>query len=102
MQQVNQFFHNYASLIVVLLLSAAANQFNINIKYLQLPASLSPDGIHRTSWLVSPLGTNEMWTIILAFVPGFLLALLAFVEQTLVGSYINHKNQVLKVSNRTV
>lgn len=98
-KQVHQFFHNFAALIVVIVLSIGANQFNINIKYLQIPSSFWPDGINRTTWFVHPLGANQAWTIILALIPGFLLSSLIFIEQQLCGRYINYQCTLLKKGN---
>jgi len=95
-KQVRQFFHNFSSLIVVIALSAAANQFNINIRYLQIPESFAPDNIRRTNWFVSPMGNNEAWTFVLAALPALILSLIIFIEQQLSGRYINHQITLLK------
>ena len=95
--QVHQFFHNFAALIVVIALSASANQFNINIRFLNIPASFAPNGIERTQWIVDPLSKNEGWTIILAVLPAILLAFTVYIEQQLCGRQINNHYALLKV-----
>jgi len=95
-KQVHQFFHNFAALIVVIALSASANQFNINIRYLSIPKSFAPNGIERTQWIVDPLVSNEAWIIVLAVIPAFILALMIFVEQQLSARQINNHYALLK------
>jgi len=95
--KVHQFFHNFAGLIVVIILSASANHFNINIRYLKIPASFSPTGVQRTQWFIDPLRENEVWTVFLAIIPATILALTVFIEQQLCARFINHQHNLLKV-----
>lgn len=95
---MHQLFHNFASLFVVIALSASANQFNINIRFLDIPTSFAPNGLDRTQWIVDPLSKNDGWTIILAIIPAIFLALTIYIEQQLCGRQINNHYALLKVS----
>lgn len=93
--QLHQLFHDMAVLITILIISAIAYQFDVNISYVMVPKGFEPTV--RDTWFVSPLGGNQLWIILLAFIPAVFLSLLIFVEQQVTACCINHKNKFLKV-----
>lgn len=92
--KLHQLFHDMAVLITILIISAIAYQFDVNISYVMVPKGFEPTV--RDTWFVSPLGGNQLWIILLAFIPAVFLSLLIFVEQQVTACCINHKNKFLK------
>jgi len=94
-RQLNHLVNSFTTLFVILIMSSIANQFNINIRYLQLPSHYHPTGT-RSSWFVPVMGTNEYWIIIAALIPGIFLSLLILIEQLFTAGHLNHNEQMLK------
>ncbi|XP_078539976.1 sodium-driven chloride bicarbonate exchanger isoform X1 [Lissotriton helveticus] len=62
---------------------------------LQVPNVFKPTRDDR-GWIISPLGRNPWWTMIIAFVPALLCTILIFMDQQITAVIINRKEHKLK------
>uniref|UniRef100_A0A1A8B3L3 Anion exchange protein n=4 Tax=Nothobranchius TaxID=28779 RepID=A0A1A8B3L3_NOTFU len=62
---------------------------------LSVPDRFEPTSKHR-GWLISPLGTNPWWTLLVAAIPALLCTILIFMDQQITAIIINRKENKLK------
>uniref|UniRef100_A0A4W5P144 Anion exchange protein n=1 Tax=Hucho hucho TaxID=62062 RepID=A0A4W5P144_9TELE len=62
---------------------------------LKANSGLQPTSKHR-GWLISPLGTNPWWTLLVAALPALLCTILIFMDQQITAVIINRKEHKLK------
>ncbi|XP_074538732.1 sodium bicarbonate cotransporter 3 isoform X2 [Halichoeres trimaculatus] len=62
---------------------------------LNVPDRFEPTSSHR-GWLISPLGPNPWWTLLVAAVPALLCTILIFMDQQITAVIINRKENKLK------
>ncbi|KAK3561495.1 hypothetical protein QTP86_005996 [Hemibagrus guttatus] len=64
---------------------------------LQVPNEFKPTRDDR-GWIISPLGPNPWWTVLITFMPALLCTILIFMDQQITAVIINRKEHKLKKS----
>ncbi|XP_062869122.1 sodium-driven chloride bicarbonate exchanger [Trichomycterus rosablanca] len=62
---------------------------------LQVPNEFKPTRDDR-GWIISPLGPNPWWTVLISFIPALLCTILIFMDQQITAVIINRKEHKLK------
>ncbi|MCJ8735669.1 hypothetical protein PDJAM_G00249890 [Pangasius djambal] len=62
---------------------------------LNVPDRFEPTSKHR-GWLISPLGSNPWWMVLVSVVPALLCTILIFMDQQITAVIINRKEHKLK------
>ena len=88
-----------ATLITVVVMSGAGYSYRneVNISFLYTPASYSPSESMRSSWMVTTIGKNSLWIVVVAVIPAVLLTMVLFLEQNMATMVANKKENKLKV-----
>uniref|UniRef100_A0A8C2RUS5 Anion exchange protein n=1 Tax=Capra hircus TaxID=9925 RepID=A0A8C2RUS5_CAPHI len=66
---------------------------------LHVPEKFEPTDKNR-GWIISPLGENPWWTLLIAAIPALLCTILIFMDQQITAVIINRKEHKLKVTFR--
>ncbi|XP_065070911.1 electrogenic sodium bicarbonate cotransporter 1-like isoform X2 [Rhopilema esculentum] len=87
-----------ATLITVVVMSGAGYSYRneVNISFLYTPASYSPSESMRSSWMVTTIGENSLWIVVVAVIPAVLLTMILFLEQNMATMVANKKENRLK------
>ncbi|XP_060743195.1 sodium bicarbonate cotransporter 3-like isoform X2 [Tachysurus vachellii] len=62
---------------------------------LNVPDRFEPTSKHR-GWLISPLGSNPWWMVLVSIIPALLCTILIFMDQQITAVIINRKEHKLK------
>nr|XP_039268617.1 sodium-driven chloride bicarbonate exchanger-like isoform X2 [Styela clava] len=93
--KVRSIISDFSVTIAIALMVLFDILMKLNTPKLLVPDSFRPTREDRT-WLISPLGENEWWTIPLAIVPALLCTILIFMDQQITAVIVNRKENKLK------
>ncbi|KAK1805800.1 hypothetical protein P4O66_012789, partial [Electrophorus voltai] len=86
---------DFAVFITIVTMVAIDYALGVPSPKLQVPNQFKPTRDDR-GWIISPLGPNPWWTVIIAFIPALLCTILIFMDQQITAVIINRKEHKLK------
>uniref|UniRef100_A0AAR2IH50 Anion exchange protein n=1 Tax=Pygocentrus nattereri TaxID=42514 RepID=A0AAR2IH50_PYGNA len=93
--KVRQIISDFAVFITIVSMVGIDYALGVPSPKLQVPNEFKPTRDDR-GWLISPLGPNPWWTIIITFIPALLCTILIFMDQQITAVIINRKEHKLK------
>lgn len=88
---------DFAVFLTILIMVAIDYLVGVPSPKLHVPEKFEPTDPNR-GWLISPLGENPWWTLLIAAVPALLCTILIFMDQQITAVIINRKEHKLKVT----
>ncbi|KAM6968124.1 sodium bicarbonate cotransporter 3-like [Aplochiton taeniatus] len=86
---------DFAVFLAILIMVLLDSLVGVPSPKLNVPDRFEPTSKHR-GWLISPLGPNPWWTLLVAVVPALLCTILIFMDQQITAVIINRKEHKLK------
>ncbi|XP_055750719.1 sodium bicarbonate cotransporter 3-like isoform X2 [Salvelinus fontinalis] len=86
---------DFAVFLTIMIMVLVDYLMGIPSPKLNVPDRFEPTSKHR-GWLISPLGTNPWWTLLVAALPALLCTILIFMDQQITAVIINRKEHKLK------
>uniref|UniRef100_A0AAY5EE51 Anion exchange protein n=1 Tax=Electrophorus electricus TaxID=8005 RepID=A0AAY5EE51_ELEEL len=93
--KVRAVISDFAVFITIVTMVAIDYALGVPSPKLQVPNQFKPTRDDR-GWIISPLGPNPWWTVIIAFIPALLCTILIFMDQQITAVIINRKEHKLK------
>ncbi|XP_031414270.1 sodium-driven chloride bicarbonate exchanger isoform X4 [Clupea harengus] len=93
--KVRQVISDFAVFITILTMVLVDYALGVPSPKLQVPSVFKPTRDDR-GWLISPLGNNPWWTVIISCLPALLCTILIFMDQQITAVIINRKEHKLK------
>ncbi|XP_064840060.1 sodium bicarbonate cotransporter 3-like isoform X2 [Oncorhynchus masou masou] len=86
---------DFAVFLTIMIMVLVDYLMGIPSPKLNVPDRFEPTSKHR-GWLISPLGPNPWWTLLVAALPALLCTILIFMDQQITAVIINRKEHKLK------
>ncbi|XP_045082249.1 sodium bicarbonate cotransporter 3-like isoform X4 [Coregonus clupeaformis] len=93
--KVRSTISDFAVFLTIMIMVLVDYLMGIPSPKLNVPDRFEPTSKHR-GWLISPLGTNPWWTLLVAALPALLCTILIFMDQQITAVIINRKEHKLK------
>ncbi|XP_019905888.1 sodium bicarbonate cotransporter 3 isoform X3 [Esox lucius] len=93
--KVRSTISDFAVFLTIMIMVLVDYLMGIPSPKLNVPDRFEPTSKHR-GWLISPLGTNPWWTMLVAALPALLCTILIFMDQQITAVIINRKEHKLK------
>uniref|UniRef100_A0A4W5NZD6 Anion exchange protein n=1 Tax=Hucho hucho TaxID=62062 RepID=A0A4W5NZD6_9TELE len=93
--KVRSSISDFAVFLTIMIMVLVDYLMGIPSPKLNVPDRFEPTSKHR-GWLISPLGTNPWWTLLVAALPALLCTILIFMDQQITAVIINRKEHKLK------
>lgn len=95
--KVRSLISDFAVTIAIFVMVIVDFMLDFETTKLQVPSTFKPTRNDR-GWFISPLGSNQWWTIPLAIIPAILATILIFMDQQITAVIVNRKENKLKKS----
>lgn len=92
---VRQIVSDFAVIIAIVSMSLFDMYMQLRTPKLQVPVELQPT-LPTRGWLISPIGSNPLWTKPAALLPALLATILIFMDQQITSVIMNRKEHKLK------
>ncbi|EDL20633.1 mCG113280, isoform CRA_b, partial [Mus musculus] len=93
--KVRSTISDFAVFLTIVIMVAIDYLVGIPSPKLHVPEKFEPTDPSR-GWIISPLGDNPWWTLLIAAVPALLCTILIFMDQQITAVIINRKEHKLK------
>nr|XP_019600814.1 PREDICTED: sodium bicarbonate cotransporter 3 isoform X11 [Rhinolophus sinicus] len=93
--KVRSTISDFAIFLTILIMVAIDYLVGVPSPKLHVPEKFEPTDPNR-GWIISPLGENPWWTLLIAAVPALLCTILIFMDQQITAVIINRKEHKLK------
>ncbi|XP_029513759.2 sodium bicarbonate cotransporter 3-like isoform X5 [Oncorhynchus nerka] len=93
--KVRSTISDFAVFLTIMIMVLVDYLMGIPSPKLNVPDRFEPTSKHR-GWLISPLGPNPWWTLLVAALPALLCTILIFMDQQITAVIINRKEHKLK------
>ncbi|KAF6313516.1 solute carrier family 4 member 7 [Rhinolophus ferrumequinum] len=93
--KVRSTISDFAVFLTILIMVAIDYLVGVPSPKLHVPEKFEPTDPNR-GWLISPLGENPWWTLLIAAIPALLCTILIFMDQQITAVIINRKEHKLK------
>ncbi|XP_070969823.1 sodium bicarbonate cotransporter 3-like isoform X7 [Oncorhynchus clarkii lewisi] len=93
--KVRSTISDFAVFLTIMIMVLVDYLMGIPSPKLNVPDRFEPTSKHR-GWLISPLGLNPWWTLLVAALPALLCTILIFMDQQITAVIINRKEHKLK------
>ncbi|XP_021058671.1 sodium bicarbonate cotransporter 3 isoform X5 [Mus pahari] len=93
--KVRSTISDFAVFLTIVIMVAIDYLVGIPSPKLNVPEKFEPTDPSR-GWIISPLGDNPWWTLLIAAVPALLCTILIFMDQQITAVIINRKEHKLK------
>uniref|UniRef100_A0A8C8JM13 Anion exchange protein n=1 Tax=Oncorhynchus tshawytscha TaxID=74940 RepID=A0A8C8JM13_ONCTS len=93
--KVRSTISDFAVFLTIMIMVLVDYLMGIPSPKLNVPDRFEPTSKHR-GWLISPLGTNPWWTLLVSALPALLCTILIFMDQQITAVIINRKEHKLK------
>ncbi|KAL1781128.1 sodium bicarbonate cotransporter 3 isoform X1 [Sigmodon hispidus] len=93
--KVRSTISDFAVFLTIVIMVAVDYFVGIPSPKLHVPEKFEPTDPSR-GWIISPLGDNPWWTLLIAAVPALLCTILIFMDQQITAVIINRKEHKLK------
>ncbi|TSS35881.1 Sodium-driven chloride bicarbonate exchanger [Bagarius yarrelli] len=93
--KVRAIISDFAVFITIVTMVGIDFALGVSSPKLQVPNEFKPTRDDR-GWIISPLGPNPWWTILISFIPALLCTILIFMDQQITAVIINRKEHKLK------
>ncbi|XP_021335416.1 sodium-driven chloride bicarbonate exchanger isoform X2 [Danio rerio] len=93
--KVRQIISDFAVFITIMTMVLIDYGLGVPSPKLQVPNVFKPTRDDR-GWIISPLGPNPWWTVIVTCIPALLCTILIFMDQQITAVIINRKEHKLK------
>ncbi|KAM5280258.1 sodium bicarbonate cotransporter 3 isoform 14-T14 [Ctenodactylus gundi] len=93
--KVRSTISDFAVFLTIVIMVAIDYLVGVPSPKLHVPEKFEPTDPNR-GWIISPLGGNPWWTLLIAAVPALLCTILIFMDQQITAVIINRKEHKLK------
>ncbi|EHB11009.1 Sodium bicarbonate cotransporter 3 [Heterocephalus glaber] len=93
--KVRSTISDFAVFLTILIMVAIDYLVGVPSPKLHVPEKFEPTDPNR-GWIISPLGDNPWWTLLIAAIPALLCTILIFMDQQITAVIINRKEHKLK------
>ncbi|XP_036864491.1 sodium bicarbonate cotransporter 3 isoform X6 [Manis javanica] len=93
--KVRSTISDFAVFLTIVIMVAIDYLVGVPSPKLQVPEKFEPTDANR-GWIISPLGENPWWTLLIAAIPALLCTILIFMDQQITAVIINRKEHKLK------
>ncbi|KAM5234045.1 sodium bicarbonate cotransporter 3 isoform 9-T9 [Hipposideros larvatus] len=93
--KVRSTISDFAIFLTILIMVAIDYLVGVPSPKLHVPEKFEPTDPNR-GWIISPLGENPWWTLLIAAIPALLCTILIFMDQQITAVIINRKEHKLK------
>ncbi|KAM8758230.1 sodium bicarbonate cotransporter 3 isoform 6-T6 [Rhynchonycteris naso] len=93
--KVRSTISDFAIFLTIVIMVAIDYLVGVPSPKLHVPEKFEPTDPNR-GWIISPLGENPWWTLLIAAVPALLCTILIFMDQQITAVIINRKEHKLK------
>ncbi|XP_041843482.1 sodium bicarbonate cotransporter 3-like isoform X2 [Melanotaenia boesemani] len=93
--RIRSTFSDFAVFLTIMIMVLVDYLVGVPSPKLNVPDRFEPTSSNR-GWLISPLGPNPWWTLLVAAVPALLCTILVFMDQQITAVIINRKENKLK------
>ncbi|XP_036742094.2 sodium bicarbonate cotransporter 3 isoform X3 [Manis pentadactyla] len=93
--KVRSTISDFAVFLTIVIMVAIDYLVGVPSPKLQVPEKFEPTNANR-GWIISPLGENPWWTLLIAAIPALLCTILIFMDQQITAVIINRKEHKLK------
>ncbi|XP_042536225.1 sodium bicarbonate cotransporter 3 isoform X2 [Dipodomys spectabilis] len=94
--KVRSTISDFAVFLTIVIMVAIDYLVGIPSPKLHVPEKFQPTSPDREGWIISPLGGNYWWTLLIAAIPALLCTILIFMDQQITAVIINRKEHKLK------
>ncbi|XP_048211941.1 sodium bicarbonate cotransporter 3 isoform X7 [Perognathus longimembris pacificus] len=94
--KVRSTISDFAVFLTIVIMVAIDYLVGIPSPKLHVPEKFQPTSPHIRGWIISPLGDNPWWTLLIAAIPALLCTILIFMDQQITAVIINRKEHKLK------
>ncbi|XP_048650775.1 sodium bicarbonate cotransporter 3 isoform X11 [Marmota marmota marmota] len=93
--KVRSTISDFAVFLTIVIMVAVDYLVGVPSPKLHVPEKFEPTDPNR-GWIISPLGDNPWWTLLIAAIPALLCTILIFMDQQITAVIINRKEHKLK------
>ncbi|XP_024608624.1 sodium bicarbonate cotransporter 3 isoform X2 [Neophocaena asiaeorientalis asiaeorientalis] len=93
--KVRSTISDFAVFLTIVIMVAIDYLVGVPSPKLHVPEKFEPTDTNR-GWIISPLGENPWWTLLIAAIPALLCTILIFMDQQITAVIINRKEHKLK------
>ncbi|XP_045713296.1 sodium bicarbonate cotransporter 3 isoform X7 [Phyllostomus hastatus] len=93
--KVRSTISDFAIFLTIVIMVAIDYLVGVPSPKLHVPEKFEPTDPNR-GWIISPLGENPWWTLLIAAIPALLCTILIFMDQQITAVIINRKEHKLK------
>ncbi|XP_058410050.1 sodium bicarbonate cotransporter 3 isoform X5 [Diceros bicornis minor] len=93
--KVRSTISDFAVFLTIVIMVAVDYLVGVPSPKLHVPEKFEPTDPNR-GWIISPLGENPWWTLLIAAIPALLCTILIFMDQQITAVIINRKEHKLK------
>ncbi|XP_060036439.1 sodium bicarbonate cotransporter 3 isoform X1 [Erinaceus europaeus] len=93
--KVRSTISDFAVFLTIVIMVAIDYLVGVPSPKLHVPEKFQPTNPNRR-WIISPLGENPWWTLLIAAIPALLCTILIFMDQQITAVIINRKEHKLK------
>ncbi|KAB1264600.1 Sodium bicarbonate cotransporter 3 [Camelus dromedarius] len=93
--KVRSTISDFAVFLTIVIMVAIDYLVGVPSPKLHVPEKFEPTDPNR-GWIISPLGENPWWTLLIAAIPALLCTILIFMDQQITAVIINRKEHKLK------
>ncbi|KAG3279529.1 solute carrier family 4 member 7, transcript variant X8 [Ictidomys tridecemlineatus] len=93
--KVRSTISDFAVFLTIVIMVAIDYLVGVPSPKLHVPEKFEPTDPNR-GWIISPLGDNPWWTLLIAAIPALLCTILIFMDQQITAVIINRKEHKLK------
>ncbi|XP_055985921.1 sodium bicarbonate cotransporter 3 isoform X2 [Sorex fumeus] len=93
--KVRSTISDFAVFLTIVIMVAIDYLVGVPSPKLHVPEKFQPTDPNR-GWIISPLGENPWWTLLIAAIPALLCTILIFMDQQITAVIINRKEHKLK------
>ncbi|XP_012587525.1 PREDICTED: sodium bicarbonate cotransporter 3 [Condylura cristata] len=93
--KVRSTISDFAIFLTIVIMVAIDYLVGVPSPKLHVPEKFQPTDPNR-GWIISPLGENPWWTLLIAAIPALLCTILIFMDQQITAVIINRKEHKLK------
>ncbi|XP_014645529.1 PREDICTED: sodium bicarbonate cotransporter 3 isoform X2 [Ceratotherium simum simum] len=93
--KVRSTISDFAVFLTIVIMVAVDYLIGVPSPKLHVPEKFEPTDPNR-GWIISPLGENPWWTLLIAAIPALLCTILIFMDQQITAVIINRKEHKLK------
>ncbi|XP_069874834.1 sodium bicarbonate cotransporter 3 isoform X6 [Dipodomys merriami] len=94
--KVRSTISDFAVFLTIVIMVAIDYLVGIPSPKLHVPEKFQPTSPDKRGWIISPMGDNDWWTLLIAAIPALLCTILIFMDQQITAVIINRKEHKLK------